>query len=927
MLPTEYIPSNKSLRKLIGAIFLVSMLYHAPIHAQSKEQWKRIRTSHYDILFLDEMRREAQRIANTLEALYLPTSQSLKFPPKRIPIILNSTAATSNGVISILPLRRGVFYNFPPQDSTYLVNNGWFNLLAIHELRHVAQFEYYLFPYTSLTIPEYAWLLEGDAVGIETALSPGGRGRSPYFSLLYKVNLLERGGFGYYKQMFRSFKHSIPDHYTLGYYLTTYLRRQYGADIISQLLHRDGFWERMSVSTFHERLKKLTDKTIQQVYQDANEELKKLWEQQLQDLPITPHQSISTRTSKDYIDYAYPQFTTTGEVVILQAGIGTRARFVKIDKEGHEQILCTPATLDPTNKFSMAKDKLVWIEQLPSALSSHEKQRHTSILSYNLRTQQFTTVAQQERYNSVDISPDGTQLVATVTDETYNHWVRILDAATGTLLYQFRNPENNYYLTPKWSVDGKSIVAVKHVKNQATITYLDPQQGTTQDLLPYTLEAIGNPILHGSYVYYQSPYNGIDNIYVVNLQTKQRFQVTSSKYGAYHPSISTDGKWLLYNDFSKDGMDAVKIPLNPQQWTPITKVQDRSIRYYQPLVTQENNADILTKVPAQTYPVEAYTTWKKLIDMKLNFYTLPNYYPNLAAGLVLRDLLDQVEWVMAGMSIRPWFYFNVGKKSIVGDFQGRLFSSFTYKAYNPIITFNASLLPNLITQKNKKIISLTKELSLSLTAPFIWTEGEYTYGLTLQTMSTARSNTIFPTWWRTQSHDATLKRRSSKSARDIRSPWGQDIRVSYTHTPYGGPSTQAFGTQLNFYLPSLFQHHSIRLGCTYQYKPGTPHFAQDLMLESRDRSTYDIDQPINYSIDYAFPIAYPDWNPFGDLLVQRLRANIFYDWVHDHQFQNHHHAIGIDFTMDVSNVAITWSFMYKIPGNQLSVYNRFVHIE
>jgi hypothetical protein len=214
-----------------------------------------------------------------------------------------------------------------------------------------------------------------------------------------------------------------------------------------------------------------------------------------------------------------------------------------------------------------------------------------------------------------------------------------------------------------------------------------------------------------------------------------------------------------------------------------------------------------------------------------------------------------------------------------------------------------------------------------LTAPFIWTEGEYRYQLTLQTTSKVKSRTAPPTWWRIQSHTAILKRRSSKSARDIRSPWGQDIRVSYTHTPYGGPTTQAFGTQLNLYFPSLFQHHSIRLGLTYQHKPGTPHLAQDPMLGSHDGSTHHIDQPITYSIDYAFPIVYPDWNPFGDLFIQRLRANIFYDWVHDHQFQNHHHAIGMDLTMDVSNVAITCSFMYKIPGNQLSVYNNLVHIE
>ncbi len=917
MLPTEYMSSNRNLGKLIGAIFLASMLHHAPVHAQSKERWQRIRTSHYDILFLDEMSRQAQRMANTLEKLYLPTSKTLQISPSRIPIVLRSRTAMSNGFITIAAPRRGVFYNFPFPASSFLMNNDWLNLLAMHELRHVAQFEYYTYPTLSLLLIDYVWLLEGDAVGIETALSTGGRGRSPYFSLLYKVNLLERGGFSYYKQMMRSLKHQIPDHYRLGYFMTTYLRRKYGADIIRQLLVRDGFWERFNTATFYNRLKQLTNKTITEIYQEANEELKGLWKQQLNELKLTPKQLTSKRDTEDYTDYTYPQ-STQGGIIVLKSGIGTRPQLVKIDKKGKEHIICAPAAVEPAEKFSTVQDKIIWITYEEASLVAG-KASFTTIRSYNLQTKQFKTIGAPKRYQAASLSPDGTKIAVSITDEAYNHSIKILNAETGEVLQQFPNPGNHYYLTPSWSSDGKQVVVVTHAHNKATITCINLQTGDMQNMLPYTTEAIEEPILQGEYIYYGSPYSGIDNIYAIHLKTNQRFQVTSSKYGAYHPAISVDGKWLLYNDFSKDGMDAVQTPLNPQQWTPITQVQDRSVRYYQPLVTQENNADVLTKIPTNVYPIKDYTAWDNLLSARPNFENLHRYYPGtLALGLVLHDLLDRAEWAVLGTSMRPWVGFYADKGHIYANYKGRFFSRFVYKAYKPIITVDASLLARLKKDEQKRLSKeIKKELSLSVKVPFTWISGEYTYHCTFNTTSKLRSITSSTApWWRTQNYKVIFSRGSSSSPRDIYTPWKQDLLVSYTHTPYGGPITQTFGTQLDLYFPGFFKHHGIQLGMSYQYKPHAPSFAVNPRLLSRDGSASSIDQPLIGSIDYVFPIAYPDWNLLDGVLIQRLRANLFYDCVYDPKLQKPYHAIGMDFTIDFPFIPLTFSFLYSLTKEE-----------
>ncbi len=900
MLAPVYMIYKQNIYTWIGAMLLISILYYSPIKAHPREEWQCIRTPHYDVLFLEEMEREAQRLANTLEALYLPTSKSLQIKPNRISILLRSKSAVSNGFVTLGPPRRAVFYNIPPSSSKLQLTNEWFHMLTIHELRHVAQHEYWLTPYSpidlSFALPDQTWLHEGDAVGIETALSTGGRGRSPYFSLLYKVNLLERGGFSYYKQMIGSLQHQIPDHYRLGYFMTTYLRRKYGADIIRQLMVRNGLGEHVNPFTLYNRIKKLTGRTLTQIYRDANNELKGLWEHQLQGLRITTYQSIAKRDSEDYTDYNYPQ-PTQGGVIVLKSGIDIPTQFIKIDAQGHEDIICIPVAITPHERFSIAQDQICWIRDKDGHSLDEEKPSSKTIQSYNLRTQQFTTIASPHRYHAVSLSPDGTQLAVCITDEGYNHHLQLLHTTTGDLIQQFPNPENDYYLTPSWSLDGKYVVVAKHARSKATITCINLQTGAMQDLLPYTREAIDNPILRGEYMYYSSPYSGIDNIYAVHFKTKQRFQVTSSKYGAYHPAISADGKWLLYNDFGKDGMGAVQIPLDPQQWTPMTQVQDRAIRYYQPLVTQEDNAGVLNKIPNEIYPTEAYKPWKNLI-----LHTRLTYKPllNGTAELILCDLFQDWEWSIAGLQYKQ------------DKAAARLFTRFIYQAWKPTIALDLSLVR--IKQPDHAKADYSKEVGLSVQMPWKWYEGAYANQVTLQTKSQVNTWNTPKKWYLAQNYTVRWDRMSARSTRDMHSPWGQTLQMNYTHV-LNQPSIQYYAAQCNLYFPGLWNHHSIRAGIGYQYKNTSlplwddPNFKLHSLSSSKDHQ-------LGFCIDYWFPIAYPDWEPMPYILIKRLGTNLVYDYSYDIGCKRPYHSIGVDCTMDISWLHVALNFMYKITESK-----------
>jgi hypothetical protein len=184
---------------LVISSFLQASVIEAPLIQVDFQQnpdslkWKKIDTLHFEIIFPHEVEAKAQKVAHLLEAAYPLVSRGLEVLPKKISLILQNQSTISNGFVTLAP-RRSEWYLTPAVDPE-LTNTEWMKTLAVHEFRHVVQFqksrqgvnrvfEIFLGEIgqalgIGLSMPP--WFLEGDAVGIETALTKGGRGRLPLF--------------------------------------------------------------------------------------------------------------------------------------------------------------------------------------------------------------------------------------------------------------------------------------------------------------------------------------------------------------------------------------------------------------------------------------------------------------------------------------------------------------------------------------------------------------------------------------------------------------------------------------------------------------------------------------------------------------------------------------------------------------------------
>ncbi|MDH5474938.1 MAG: hypothetical protein OEX22_04545, partial [Cyclobacteriaceae bacterium] len=566
-------------------------------------KWRKIDTKDFKIIFPASYENEAQRMANTLQAIHAPEARTLGTLPKKIPVILQNQNAISNGFVTLGP-RRTEFFTSAPQNYNFLGTNEWMNLLAAHEYRHIVQYahsntgmtkffktifgQYTQAAFSNLAVPTWFW--EGDATLIETAFTKSGRGRLPDFDRVFRANIVEGKRYKYDKQYLRSYKDFVPNHYVLGYHFVTHLRRKTNDENVWGDVTERAFNSPIIPLAFSRSLKKSTGKNLKNNYYEMLDELDSLWTSQVEKLQLTSFKTINKRKRSDFIDYSNPMPMANGSVLCMKSGIGNIQQFVVIDNEGGEKVIHTPGVVNNSGTFSLLGNNLVWNEF--RFHPRYDNKSFSVIEILNTGTRKNKKLTQGTRFHSAALSPKGTKVLTVEAKENGSYQIVVLDAFYGKEIKRFESESNTFYNLPTWSPDEKQVVVMKTNSLGKSVVLLDYETGTEKELMPPSFENIGNTFLYDKYLFYHSPLSGIDNVYAMELESGKHYQVTSSKYGAYNAAVSLDGNSIYYNDHTVNGLDIVRIPFDPQSWTPLEKVKVDKVEYYQPIVEQEAGAHV-----------------------------------------------------------------------------------------------------------------------------------------------------------------------------------------------------------------------------------------------------------------------------------------------------------------------------------------------
>lgn len=890
-------------------------------------KWYQINTPHFRILFPENFDREGLRMSNTLEHLYGPVSKSLLINPKKVNILMQNRNAITNGFVALGP-RRSEFFTMSPQDYNFLGTNNWLDLLALHEYRHVAQNDKSLTGFTKLVylfLGEYAlsgmgfvavpsWFKEGDAVTIETALSNSGRGRIPSFNMAMRAAYLEKGPYNYHKQYLRSFRDFVPNHYVIGYHLTSYLRNEHKENIWEPIVE-NAYSKSFIPFNFSNSVKKYHGKYITDTYDDMAADLVTKWSKQLEGIEISDFKKVNERTSTVFTSYMYPTLAENGDVIALKAGLSDIPTFVKLKLEGKDEKLFRPGILNDPGFMSVGKNLLVWTEY--EFDPRWDKRTYSVVKSFDLASGKFSIITNKSRYTGATVSPDDLKIAVINNFHDGRVQIQLLSANLGNPLSVFGEPSYNLYTMLRWSDNGNSLTAIKHQGNEKAIVKIDSETGEEEILLDYSSENVGHPVLNGSVLFYNSPYSGIDNIYAYDITSNQKYRVTSSKYGAFNPVIDLERNWIYYNDFTADGMDVVKIPFTRENWIPIEKVTVNTFDYYKSTVEQENNSKILETVPTKDYPITQYKRGSKLF----NIHSWGPYFGssplNYEIGILFQDVLSQ----NSGFAGYDWNVDeNTGKWKLDYRYEG-FFTAIDFSGY--VGTRKAT--QNLGDTLNIKYDWDEKGLKTGLRIPLKLTNSKYSTRMSIANYIGFNEVTDFTNTINGNRYSLTLQGNGNllfnefrfsfqnllkKAKRDIRSNWGQTFFLEISSTPYGGDfDARIASITSQLYFPGFFKHHNINFLGAYQSRKITldtdNYLFSNRVPFPRGYSSSSWEQFYTVRSNYDFTL----WNadiamgPF--LNIQRIRTKLFFDYGYG------------EIDIENNNSRIQGSKTYRSFGNEL----------
>src|SRR6201996_6240555 len=213
-------------------------------------KWQQVNTPAAKVIFPQGLDSLGLRVANIVEQMNKDIQPTIGNKQKQVSILLQNQTTVSNAYVGLAPFR-SEFYLTPEQNSFDIGSLPWDEQLAIHEFRHVQQYNNFNVGVShvlkiifgeggqaagnELSVPN--WFFEGDAVFNETHVSDQGRGRLPYFLMGFRALWQDNRDYSYMEIRNGSLRDYTPDWYPLGYMMVSYGREKYGDDFWKNVTH------------------------------------------------------------------------------------------------------------------------------------------------------------------------------------------------------------------------------------------------------------------------------------------------------------------------------------------------------------------------------------------------------------------------------------------------------------------------------------------------------------------------------------------------------------------------------------------------------------------------------------------------------------------------------------------------------------------
>jgi len=842
-------------------------------------KWRQINTGPARIIFplgLDTAAQQVAAIVNRLSQATLPT---IGHTLHKVNIVFQNQSTIANGYVQLAPFR-SEFQLTPEQNSFDLGSLPWQKTLAIHEYRHVQQFNnfrvgvsaglYYLFGEggqalaNSLAVPNWFW--EGDAVYQETLVSDQGRGRLPYFFGSYRALWAGDRHYSWMKLRNGSLRDYVPDWYPLGYMLIAYGRQTYG----------DDFWRKVGhdAAAFHPLFYPLQGAIRRYSGLSFPEFRERALEHFREALPMDSSALADqfARAHRHFdADEEFPQFAGMDSLLYMRSTYKQIPAFMIRLRDGKGYKVRTRAiSLD--NYFSFNGHLVVY-----AAYETDPRwgwRDYSVIRVLNPYTGEDRKLTSGTRYFSPDITPDGGRVVTVLEALDGKCELRLLDSRTGEVVRRIPNPDSLFYTYPKFMSGRSAIVtAVRNPKGEMSMALIDTGSGRVRYLLPFSYQPVGYPSVHGDTIWFTASRNGRDRTFA--LVGDQLFHVElphgEPLTGQYEFHAGQGGNYA-WNAFTAVGFHVDTAFSSSVQLRPLS-LED----WRQPLPVQgveslnRGPAHLLDSITSGSYPEEKYPVASHLINVHSwrPYINDPDYTLSIASENVLNTLESEV----FGTYNRNEGYKQVGVDATYGAWYPWVDAGWNY-------TFGRNALYG-----TQQVFWNEQNINAGFSIPLNWVR-HLTY-TNLQFGSDIVYNQRYYTGLDSIQVNSqgfayidpfvNFVVQSQQARQQINPRWAAVIDLSYNRAVTTFKANQFLASGF-FYLPGLWYTHSLMLAAAFQQRDtlDNARFSNAFPF-SRGYTAEDFYRMWRWSANYQLPLFYPDWGIGNIVYFMRVRTNLYYD--------------------------------------------------
>jgi hypothetical protein len=850
--------------------------------SSSEVSWESIENDFVKVIYPLSMRGESVYIANLVEHYSQHVGLTYEIQtPKQFTLVVRPEMAEPNGFVTLAPRRSEWFAS--STFSSFVGASEWYQTLAIHEYRHVMQYDHfkrstvkwlsYAFGDTGTFVGLFfglqPWYFEGDAVWAETKYTDAGRGRSPLFLGRLKAQVLGEEIPSYDEFVNGTYNTVNASHYMYGYVLISAATNKFGED----------FWKNVTRDVavfphpfrFYSAFRKFSGESFFDFYNETMRDLRKQW--------VTDREP--SLTPVDYRENIYPS-VANGSLYYLHKDLNSYWALYK-DKQKVTDLSFSKELA----QLSVAQDHAVYAQFLPDYRYNYRGS--SDLMLIDLKSGRKTQITHGQRYYSPRLTRDGKRILAVEFTQAQQWNIVELDLQ-GKKLRKLH--VNDHRVAEVYPLNENEVIAiVADMTGHKSITRIHLGGQSSKTLMPASRNNIyALNVDQNENVFFEAQFKGHVDIFKLD-QLGALAQCTQAKLTATSPA--SDGTHVYYSHQDTYGSRIEKVAL--QDCKPLPPESLVAFNYL-----GDSASDNLNKFALQDFAEQSSL-----------FTENEAQYKRRSHGDLDRRLFVPHSWTFISgngfdLSAASDNYLRtLGLRASLGvsAAENANYQSFAidYKRYYPVFSLNGGIRERAVKpyDSDRKLNWKEKEVGLTMTLPHIKRWDLYTFenalALSANYIDTAHyqldDNNLGAAGVNFHQTSAEFSTKIAKDpvARSIITPWelsyharydnAADLRASETASSY------RFFHHAHVNTPGIWRNNGVRLtfdqevqkadGAAYRFAPA--YATPTGYVFSRGYAYESIPEYRKASANYVFPLAYPDLAVGALVYIRQIFSNAFFD--------------------------------------------------